>query len=72
MSKEKSASRTVVPETSFFRVLNWERYVPYNSAIAVAGTIVVTGAVARIAYSAWENQKEKEATTTKRQRRRSE
>ncbi len=52
-------------------MLNWERYVPYNSAIAVAGTIVVTGAVARIAYSAWENQKEKEAST-KRQRRRNE
>ena len=56
MSKERRA--VVVPETSFFRVLNWERYVPYNSAIAVAGTIVVTGAVARIAYSAWELQKE--------------
>ena len=69
MSKERRA--VVVPETSFFRVLNWERYVPYNSAIVVAGTIVVTGAVARIAYSAWENQKEKEAST-KRQRRRNE
>jgi len=44
-----------VPETSFFRILNWERYVPYNSKIALVGTIVLTGAVANIALSVWEN-----------------
>jgi hypothetical protein len=46
-----------VPETSFFRILNWERYVPYNSKIALVGTIVLTGAVANIALSVWENNK---------------
>ncbi|CAL6363098.1 unnamed protein product [Bathycoccus prasinos] len=46
-----------VPETSFFRILNWERYVPYNSKIALVGTIVLTGAVANIALSVWGNNK---------------
>ena len=30
---------------------------PYNSKIALVGTIVLTGAVANIALSVWENNK---------------
>jgi len=58
---------TAAPETSFFRILNWERYVPYNSKIALVGTVVFTGAVANIAYSVWENHKEKERRRERRE-----
>jgi hypothetical protein len=45
--------------TSFFKILNWERYFPYESRIAFVGTIFITGAFLNICSSVLENQAKK-------------
>ena len=51
-----------VPESTFlFRIVNWERYVPYNSKIAIFGALAASFAATNLALAAFENEQRRKA-----------